>query len=621
RLHDRERARRRERGHHRRLERHPFVDGNRQREAEAQRDPRAIEIGERARRARLDQARPDDARPRAGAELVAHELLETLPAAQPHLGRRVGDRRAAVEPRGLGARQRAAELELGLAGDARELRIFRRDRAQERERIGPADLSQRRRDRAPDRQRALARPRRDQRLLDFRRRQLAERDDRVAPRLVLRVVERSDEKRAQLGVARLLRDAPDEPHQSPALRSARLDERLAGRARRLGAEPRQQPLDGVGHVLVARLKPRDQRRHVGARRLHPALPRVGFQLIVAAFAPRGHEATHATRLSRMVRLLPSPDTDKTPPEPVDTFGKYQLIRRLGAGGMAEVFLAREPLAQGLAKILVIKKIHPSLAETPQFRQMFEDEAKVAVNLNHPNIVQTFGYGLIKEAAGPTFYLAMEHVEGIDLLRLLNCAVEAGRRIPFGLCAYLGQQIAKGLDYAHRKVDEYGEPLGIVHRDISPQNVLVTWDGMVKIVDFGIARARHVREVEGVVKGKFAYMSPEQAAGEPVDPRSDIFSTGIVLWELCCQRSLFGHLKGRQALNAVKNAQVSRPRQIDPTVPEELEAIILRALARRPEERFQTARDLHRALGKFFFELSAREGGAIYESGGMAQLIA
>jgi serine/threonine protein kinase/tetratricopeptide (TPR) repeat protein len=284
--------------------------------------------------------------------------------------------------------------------------------------------------------------------------------------------------------------------------------------------------------------------------------------------------------------------------------------------MAEVFLAREPLAQGLAKILVIKKIHPTLAETPQFRQMFEDEAKVAVNLNHPNIVQTFGYGQI----GPTFYLAMEHVEGIDLLRLLNSAVEANRRIPYGLVAYVGQQVAKGLDYAHRKVDEYGEPLGIVHRDVSPQNILVSFDGSVKIVDFGIARARGVKEEEGVVKGKFAYMSPEQAAGQPVDPRSDIFSTGIVLWEMTCGRSLFGHLKGRAALNAIKGAQVTPPREVVPDCPRELEEIILRALARDPAARFQTARDLHRALGGFFFGLSAKEG-QLYESGTLAAFVA
>jgi predicted ATPase len=301
---------------------------------------------------------------------------------------------------------------------------------------------------------------------------------------------------------------------------------------------------------------------------------------------------------------------------VESFGKYQVLRRLGAGGMAEVFLAREPLAGGLSKLLVIKKIHSQLAETPQFRQMFEDEAKVAVNLNHPNVVQTFGYGQI----GPTLYLAMEHVEGVDLLRLLNATLERGERIPFGLCAYLGQQVAKGLDYAHRRTDEYGVPLHIVHRDISPQNILVSWDGMVKIVDFGIARARHVKEVEGVVKGKFAYMSPEQAAGDPVDTRSDIFSMGIVLWELSTNRSLFGGMKGKHALAAIRAGQFQRPRHIDPAIPVGLEDIILRALALRPEDRFQTSRDLHRALGKFFFELSAKEG-QIFESGAMAAFMA
>jgi predicted ATPase/class 3 adenylate cyclase len=288
---------------------------------------------------------------------------------------------------------------------------------------------------------------------------------------------------------------------------------------------------------------------------------------------------------------------------LESFGKYQLVRQLGSGGMAQVFLAREPLAQGLAKILVIKKIQPALAETPQFRQMFEDEAKIAVNLNHPNIVQTFGYGQI----GPTYFLAMEHVEGVDLLRVLNSAVGAGRPLPFGLCAYLGQQVAKALDYAHRKIDEYGEPLGIVHRDVSPQNVLVSWDGMVKLVDFGIARARHVREEEGVVKGKFAYMSPEQAAAQPVDARSDIFSLGIVLWEMCCARPLFGGLKGKQALNAIRAAQVPRPRELDPKIPVELEAILMKALAKRPEDRYASARELHNELGKLLFGLAGREG--------------
>ncbi len=284
--------------------------------------------------------------------------------------------------------------------------------------------------------------------------------------------------------------------------------------------------------------------------------------------------------------------------------------------MAEVHLAREPLVQGLNKILVIKQIHRSLAQDSQFRQMFEDEARVAVNLNHPNVVQTFGYGHIDQ----TFYIAMEYVEGVDLLRLMNGAAALGERVPIGLVAYIVQQISKGLDYAHRKTDEYGEPLNIVHRDISPQNVLISFDGSVKIVDFGIARSRHAREDEGVVKGKFAYMSPEQASGEPVDPRADIFSTGVLLWELICARTLFGHYKGKQALDAIRAVNVVRPRAIDPTIPEELEEIVMRCLQRRPENRFSTARDLQRALGLFFVQVSAREG-QIYDSGSLAAFIA
>ena len=284
--------------------------------------------------------------------------------------------------------------------------------------------------------------------------------------------------------------------------------------------------------------------------------------------------------------------------------------------MAEVFLAREPLAGGLAKILVIKKIHPGLAMAEQFRQMFEDEAKIGVALNHPNIVQTFGYGQL----GHTFFLAMERVEGVDLLRLIHAAAAAGRRVPPGLAAYVIQQVAKGLDYAHRRADDFGEPLHIVHRDVSPQNILVSFDGAVKLVDFGIARVRGQKNDHGQVKGKFAYMSPEQAEGLPADRRSDVFSAGIVLYELATGRALFGRLGERQALDAIRSALVPRPRDTDPEMPEELERIVLRALSRRPDERFQTARDLHNALGKFFFHLGSQEG-ALYESGSLAAFIA
>jgi eukaryotic-like serine/threonine-protein kinase len=243
---------------------------------------------------------------------------------------------------------------------------------------------------------------------------------------------------------------------------------------------------------------------------------------------------------------------------MEQFGKYQLIRKIGTGGMAEVFLARTMVAQGLAKTLVIKKIHGAYARSRQFVTMFVDEAKIALGLNHPNIIQVFDFG----AVGDTYFLAMEYVEGLDLLRLLQEAAKSRVRLPYGISAYIVQQVAKGLDYAHRKADEFGQPFGIVHRDISPQNILLSWDGGVKIVDFGIARARDVHEEQGVIKGKFAYMSPEQARGDAVDCRSDVFAAGIVLYELVCARPLF-HAKGKEALEMVKSGAIPRPRDFAP----------------------------------------------------------
>jgi len=300
---------------------------------------------------------------------------------------------------------------------------------------------------------------------------------------------------------------------------------------------------------------------------------------------------------------------------MEQFGKYSLIRKIGTGGMAEVFLARTTVAQGLNKTLVIKKIHSAYARSKQFVTMFVDEAKIALGLNHPNIIQVFDFG----AVGDTYFLAMEYVEGLDLLKLLQEAAKARQRIPYGLSTYIVQQISKGLDYAHRKTDEYGQPLGIVHRDISPQNVLLSWDGAVKIVDFGIARARDVHEEQGVIKGKFAYMSPEQARGEPVDCRSDVFAAGIVLFELTCARPLF-HGKGKEALEMVKSGAIPRPRDFAPELPESLERTILKALAFHRADRFQTARDLQHELTRFQLEW-AQMSGALVDSGSLAAHLA
>jgi serine/threonine protein kinase/predicted ATPase len=300
---------------------------------------------------------------------------------------------------------------------------------------------------------------------------------------------------------------------------------------------------------------------------------------------------------------------------MEQFGKYQLIRRIGSGGMAEVFLARTAVAQGLSKQLVIKKIHPAFARSRQFAAMFVDEARIALGLNHPNIVQVFDFGQL----GETYFLAMEYVEGLDLLRLMQEVSRRRGAIPFGLCAYVVQQVAKGLDYAHRKTDDFGEPLGIVHRDISPQNILLSHDGAVKIVDFGIARARDVHEEEGVVKGKFAYMAPEQARGELVDRRADVYSAGVVLFELATARPLHPG-KGKEVLDAVKSGVIPRPRDVNPEIPDTLEQIILKALTFRRDDRYQTGRDLQNALGRFQFD-HARATGAPFDSGQLAQYLA
>ncbi|HEU4728731.1 MAG TPA: serine/threonine-protein kinase, partial [Kofleriaceae bacterium] len=300
---------------------------------------------------------------------------------------------------------------------------------------------------------------------------------------------------------------------------------------------------------------------------------------------------------------------------MEQFGKYSLIRKIGTGGMAEVFLARTPVAQGLNKTLVIKKIHTAYARSRQFVTMFVDEAKIALGLNHPNIIQVFDFGAVAD----TYFLAMEHVEGVDLLRLLQEAAKARQRLSYGLSAYIVQQLAKGLDYAHRKTDDFGQPLGIVHRDISPQNILLSWDGSVKIVDFGIARARDVHEEEGVIKGKYAYMSPEQARGEPVDCRSDVFAAGIVLFELVCARPLFPG-KGKDVLELVRSGAIPRPKDFAPELPESLERIILRALSFHRADRFQTARDLQHELGGFLLEWGGRTG-VLIDSNALAQALA
>ncbi|MCD6497288.1 MAG: protein kinase [Deltaproteobacteria bacterium] len=296
----------------------------------------------------------------------------------------------------------------------------------------------------------------------------------------------------------------------------------------------------------------------------------------------------------------------------ERFGRYELLTKLGHGGMAEVYLAKAELAEGIHKLVALKKIHPAFSENPQFAKMFREEARIATDLNHPNIVQMFHFGRL---AG-TYYLVMEYVEGLDLARLFR---KAGRRMPHGIAAFVAQGVVAGLDYAHRKKDENGRPIEIVHRDISPQNVLVSYDGAVKIADFGIARTRGQDEEEGVVKGKFAYMSPEQAMGQKVDRRSDIYSAGVVLYELVAGKAPFGHLKGKEALAAVRRAEITAPSEDVPDIPPELERIIMSALARSPGQRYQSAREMQSALVQFLYSYRGADG-QIYDSEALADFV-
>jgi serine/threonine protein kinase len=281
------------------------------------------------------------------------------------------------------------------------------------------------------------------------------------------------------------------------------------------------------------------------------------------------------------------------------FGKYLLVERLAQGGMAEVFRAVYQGAAGVEKVVALKRILPQLDAAPEFVTMFIDEARIASSLTHVNVAQVFEFG---EVAG-CYYLAMELVEGVDLGRLLEAARRRKLSLPRAVVAFLVAEAARGLAYAHEKRGSGGALLGIVHRDVSPQNILVSYAGEVKIADFGIAKAtgKLHKTDSGAVMGKLRYMSPEQVSGEPLDGRSDVFSLGVVLHELLTGRQLFdGDNPGRVA-DQVKLAEIAAPSRFAADVPPELDRICLKALARARDARHERAADLARELSTFVSE--------------------
>ena len=270
-------------------------------------------------------------------------------------------------------------------------------------------------------------------------------------------------------------------------------------------------------------------------------------------------------------------------------GRYTVVRKLAKGGMAEIFLASQQGHEGFQKPVVLKRILSGIYSDPQFRNMLIDEAHISMSLTHSNIVQVLDLGL----AGGRYFLVLELVDGWDLGQVLQRGKLAGMPLPANLGIFIVTEICRALAYAHAKRGADGEPLGIVHRDVSPNNVLISEHGEVKLADFGIAKAMKKREHTGtgVVKGKVAFMSPEQALGKPIDRRSDVFSLGTLLYVVTVGRRPFEASTDLEILLRVQNAELTSPVRVRPDLAPELVAIITRAMQLSPQDRYQSAEDM------------------------------
>ncbi len=282
----------------------------------------------------------------------------------------------------------------------------------------------------------------------------------------------------------------------------------------------------------------------------------------------------------------------------EIFGKHILLERIAMGGMAEIFLAKSSGAGGISKFSAIKRILPQYSGNTDFISMFKDEAKINVNLSHSNIVPIYEFGV---EAGQ-FYILMEYVNGKNLRQILNrMQKESDTYFSIDQIVNIIKDVAAGLDHAHRCLDgTTGKPLNIIHRDMSPQNIMISFEGEIKVVDFGIAKAESQQEATkaGTLKGKFAYMSPEQATGESIDLRTDIFSLGIVLWELLAKERLFVAESEIGTLKKIREGKIPSIRKLNPNVPEELEKIVNKSLTKSTTDRYQTCADFQKDLNKF-----------------------
>ncbi len=305
--------------------------------------------------------------------------------------------------------------------------------------------------------------------------------------------------------------------------------------------------------------------------------------------------TMAAVLFRLFPLCASL-TPITQPAPIDRLGRYRLVSRLAVGGMAELFLAEQEGVEGFRKRVVVKRLLPQLARKPQVVEMFLNEAHLASLIDHPNVVQILDLG----QEGEDFYIAMEFLDGRSLSEIQEQAQARGHLVPLGLAARILADACGGLDWAHNAKDGAGQPLGIVHRDFTPANIFVTFDGRVKVLDFGIAKTEMLPSSTepGALKGKYVYMSPEMVAGRPIDRRADLFAAGVMLYELITGRLPFVGNSVRAVLSSIALGRPIPPRNLDPSIPPDLEAMALKLLQRNPDDRPQTGAEVKEALDGF-----------------------
>jgi serine/threonine protein kinase len=293
----------------------------------------------------------------------------------------------------------------------------------------------------------------------------------------------------------------------------------------------------------------------------------------------------------------------------DTFGRYRLIELIGKGGMAEVFLAMSHGLEELQRTFVIKRIRPDRSDSPKFVQMFCDEARISALLHHPNIVQVYDFGQIDGS----YFMVMEYLRGKDLASVLRALRVQRAAMPASLAATIARDVARALHHAHNALLPDGEPCDIVHRDVTPSNIMLLWTGGVKILDFGIAQAAaRARPEEAAARnagklprlqGKLAYLSPEQIRGADVDRRSDLFSLGVVLWEMVAGQRLFAGVDEFETMRNVLMQPIAPPSRRRGSIPAGLDAIVERALAREPERRYQDADEMAEDLDDLLLEMS------------------